>query len=38
MALLRITHMPSFRLTVMLAALALLPLILAACGGHGGGY
>jgi hypothetical protein len=30
--------MPSFRLTLMLAALAVLPLILAACGGGGGGY
>jgi hypothetical protein len=29
--------MPSFRLTIMIAALALLPLLLAACGG-GGGY
>jgi hypothetical protein len=37
MALLRITYMPSLRFTIMLAALALLPLLLAACGG-GGGY
>jgi len=29
--------MPSFRLTMMIAALSLLPLLLAACGG-GGGY
>jgi hypothetical protein len=29
--------MPSLRLTLMLAALAVLPLLLAACGG-GGGY
>jgi len=38
MALRRITCMPSLRLTIMVAALALLPLLLAACGGGGGGY
>jgi hypothetical protein len=30
--------MPSLRLTVLLAAFALLPLLLTACGGGGGGY
>jgi hypothetical protein len=38
MALPRITHVPSLRLTLMLAALAALPLLLAACGHGGGGY
>jgi hypothetical protein len=30
--------MPTFRITVLLVALAVLPLLLTACGGGGGGY